>query len=1062
MSTDLREQLQQTLGSAYTLERELGGGGMSRVFVAEETRLHRKVVVKVLSPELAAGVSAERFEREIQLAASLQQANIVPLLSAGETNGLPYFTMPFVEGESLRVRLGKGPLSVTEVVGVLRDVSRALSYAHERGVVHRDIKPDNVLLSHGTAVVTDFGIAKALSASRTKSGDATLTQLGTSIGTPAYMSPEQAAGETEIDHRADIYAFGCMAYELLAGHPPFHGRTPTRVLAAQMSETPPPVNDLRPDTPVVLGELVMRCLEKDPGSRPQSANDLARTLDNVTSGAGMPSMPAVLLGGRGMLRRALLVYAAAFIGVAVVAKAAIIAIGLPSWVFPGALIVMALGLPVILFTAYVHRATRRALTATPTLTPRGTQPAAAGTMMTIALKASPHLSWRRAAFGGLYALGAFVLLVGAYMVLRMFGIGPEGSLLAAGKLSSRDEVLIADFAVPGSDSSLSTALTQALRSQLEQSTAVSVMPVSSVTAALEESRRPANTRIDLDVAKDIGLRRGVKAIVAADATQLPGGGYLVTTKLVNTRTGDVLASYQETAQDAAGLLGAIDAATRKLRARIGESLKTIQAEAPLEQATTSSLEALRKYAEGVRANDVEGDYLKAVTVLREAIAIDSTFGIAYRKLAVALSNALEPPSLQRAAIERAYQLRDRMSPRERDLAMGVYFNTRPYVDRAKAIEAYSDALRLDPRSYTASGNLGQLAASKRDWEGALRYGRLTAELLPMSSFGYWYVVDALASTGRFAESAAMLDTLARVDSTSSTWVLANVSLLVARQDYDSLRALLRRQVTARDRDARLAAMQNLANVAAVQGRVAEARRWLDSLNAGLHLRTRADSATATLGQAFFAAAYDLDRPGAIAMTDRISSPEYLAGIPLPDRPYLGIAAVYARAGDATRARAMLSRYDAEVRDSALLRQDGATRHGVLGEVALAEHQPDVAIREFRLADVQSDGAPDPCADCLDLDLGRAYDLAGKADSAIAAFDRYVHSPFSGRILTDQYFLGPVVKRLGELYEAKGNRQQAISSYTRFTDLWKNADPLLEPMVSDVRQRIARLSRAEGR
>src|SRR5579885_1581081 len=261
--TDLRQQLQTTLSGAYTLERELGGGGMSRVFVADELRLDRKVVVKVLSPELAAGISAERFEREIRLAASLQQANIVPVLSAGDTGGIPFYTMPFVEGESLRARLaGTTPLGIAEIVRILGDVARALQYAHERGIVHRDIKPDNVLLSGGTAVVTDFGIAKAISAARTDSGSATLTQIGTSIGTPAYMAPEQAAGDAGVDHRADIYALGAMAYELLSGQHVFAGRTPQRMLAAHMSEAPSPITAARPDTPAPLADLVMRCLAK--------------------------------------------------------------------------------------------------------------------------------------------------------------------------------------------------------------------------------------------------------------------------------------------------------------------------------------------------------------------------------------------------------------------------------------------------------------------------------------------------------------------------------------------------------------------------------------------------------------------------------------------------------------------------------------------------------------------------------------------------------------------------------------------------------------------------------
>jgi serine/threonine protein kinase len=306
---DLRQQLQHTLGTTYALERELGGGGMSRVFVAEERRLNRKVVIKVVSPELAADVSGERFEREIQLAASLQQANIVPILAAGEMDGLPFYTMPFVEGESLRRRLGaEGRLPIATVIGVLRDVAKALAYAHARGVVHRDIKPDNVLLSGGTAVVTDFGIAKAIAAARAETQD-TLTQLGTSIGTPAYMSPEQAAGDPAVDHRADIYSLGCMAYELLTGQAPFHGRPPARVLAAHMTEAAQPIAPARPDTPPALEHLVMRCLEKDPSQRPQSGSEIVQALDAITA-TGAAAIPGILFGGPDLLRRTLAIYAA--------------------------------------------------------------------------------------------------------------------------------------------------------------------------------------------------------------------------------------------------------------------------------------------------------------------------------------------------------------------------------------------------------------------------------------------------------------------------------------------------------------------------------------------------------------------------------------------------------------------------------------------------------------------------------------------------------------------------------------------------------------------------------
>ena len=290
--TDIRAQLQSTLGGAYSIERELGGGGMSRVFVARDEALGREVVVKFIAPEGAEGLSAERFALEVKLAARLQQANIVPVLSAGTSGNLPYYTMPYVRGESLRARLANGtPIPVCEAVSILRDVARALAYAHAEGVVHRDIKPDNILLSGGAAVVTDFGIAKAIVASRTLDGGAAtgITRAGMSLGTPAYMAPEQALGDPTTDYRADIYSWGIVAWELLGGAHPFAERTTVQALiAAHVAEAPPSLILRRPDTPETLARLVMQCLDKNPVNRPASASELLAALESVNISSEKP------------------------------------------------------------------------------------------------------------------------------------------------------------------------------------------------------------------------------------------------------------------------------------------------------------------------------------------------------------------------------------------------------------------------------------------------------------------------------------------------------------------------------------------------------------------------------------------------------------------------------------------------------------------------------------------------------------------------------------------------------------------------------------------------------
>ncbi len=274
------ERLAAALSGSYRIEREVGVGGMATVYLAHDLKHDRQVALKILRPELSAAMGTDRFPREIHIIAQMQHPHILPLYDSGAVDGFLYYVMPFVEGESLHARLARvGPLPINETVRLLQEITDALSYAHARGIVHRDIKPDNVMLSGRHAVVTDFGVAKAVSAS---AGDK-LTTVGIAVGTPQYMAPEQATAETTIDHRADLYALAIMAYEMLTGHPPFEATTAQQILSAHVLEQPKDVREWRPDVPPVLAEALLKCLAKNPADRWQNADELLAQLELVAS-----------------------------------------------------------------------------------------------------------------------------------------------------------------------------------------------------------------------------------------------------------------------------------------------------------------------------------------------------------------------------------------------------------------------------------------------------------------------------------------------------------------------------------------------------------------------------------------------------------------------------------------------------------------------------------------------------------------------------------------------------------------------------------------------------------
>ncbi len=1044
MATDLRDQLQRSLGSAYTLQQELGGGGMSRVFVALDTTLGREVVVKVLPTDVA-GVSVDRFKREIMTAARLQHPHIVPLLSAGEMDGIPYFTMPFVKGDSLRARLRAqdgAPLPLPEAIRLMRDVASALAYAHREGVVHRDIKPDNVLLFGGSATVTDFGVAKALrDAAAAPSGDGALTQMGIALGTPMYMAPEQAAADPGVDSRADLYAFGVMAYEMLAGAPPFRARPAQELLVAHLIELPENIRDRRPGLPPELADLVMQCLEKRPEDRPQTADDIVAAIDGLsTTGAGRARITTMLLGPLaaaepigGTGRRAFGLYLTAAALTAGMAKIAVILFALPDWVFTGAASLLLLGLPLFAVTALRHRAAFQAPT------PTGTR------------RAQPKPTWRQAAVATAGSLVAYGLFVSGFIVLRTLGIGPGASLMAAGKLRDHEHILVADFSSRGGDSSLAAVVTEALRTDLRQSRVVTLAQDGAIRQTLALMQQPANARLDTALARQVAQRQGIKAIVNGEI-QTVGTAYLVVARLTDAATGNELVAFRESASDGAQLISAIDRLSKKLREKIGESLRALRAEPPLEQVTTGSLEALKAYAEGSRIIDRGGDMREAVRLLEQAIALDTTFAMAYRKLGIVLSNTgLDRPRGDRL-ITRALEYSARLPELERYLTQGTYFMNVAN-EPEKALSSYRAALALDQTNYVALNNSAVVLLDLRkpaEAEGVLKR-QLAADSSRPSA--WTNLVAALSAQGKLGEArkAALAATRRFPEQPAPAVILSSLQYIDGQ--YDSTLATLatfeqRMTPTPENRvtveSMRLTVEQTRGQLSASRARNRETIKLARELGAQF---SPIDTAMGFVMQDvwFFG-----DTAGARRRLDAALAAKPLASIEVARRPYYDLAQVQAMLGRPSLARAVIADHDANIKDSVRIRSERQQRAIALAITLMAEGKFSEAVAGFREADVGR------CSACALPMLGIAYDLAGQRDSAIAVLDRYRRSTDLTRNNLDPIFLAGTLKRLAELYDAKGDAKHALEAYDMFTRLWADADAALQPRVQAARTRAEQL------
>ena len=679
-------------------------------------------------------------------------------------------------------------------------------------------------------------------------------------------------------------------------------------------------------------------------------------------------------------------------------------------------------------------------------------------MATLAIKASPHVSWKRTARGGMFAVSVFALLVVAWMTMRALGIGPAGSLLASGKLSASDKVLVAAFDAPSADSSLGATIAEAVRTNLSQSRAVHVVSTSAVVAALEQMKRPDTARVDFATAREIAQRAGAKAVVAGSVVPA-GSGYIVTARLVAAETGDELASYHESAKDAGDLIPSVDRLTKSLRERIGESLKAVRDAPRLDQVSTASLGALRSYAAGLRANDVQADYPAAVQHFRDAIREDSNFAMAYVQLAFSLQTIGGPTNRAEAdaALTTALRLRDRLPERERYDVEGAYYYSAG--ERAKAIQALRRAVELDSTNTDAVNTLANAFSDTRDFAGAEQMYRLALANDPndgtiMSNFAALYTI-----VGRHA---AFDSVMAMIASRNASFPTAPVRFeeLWTRRDYDGAEKLARAQADTAKPLAALGAQEALVGIALLRGRLHEAERRSAQLSEA-RFRLRGDSTNPYMVAQFHAMVDGQlrgDVPRALAVLDTALHATPPVSVPIARDQSMWLAYAYSRLGATAKAREVMSQHEARL-DTLGRRQDAVFLARTRGTIALAEGKADSAVAYFRRGDMEADGLPSAsCTVCTPLFVGLAFDRGGQADSARTYLRQYVEMSGTSHSGVDRFYLAPALYRLGELYES-ADKKLATEYYGRFVDLWANADPDLQPRVAEARKRIDRLNRA---